>query len=225
MPAPVAVIIARPEHTKAFKKWLGSSSAVSLFEDSESLRAVEAILKRPPKLLAIDRIFAETSRAAALVSRLKTASPSPKIDLRVLLEDEANVPLILAQPLASLEEALLQTSRPLDRAGTRRAVRFSMNRRPVVVNGEEGELVDLSVTGAQILLPLRVQPSQPLRLTIVDGPTEIRCNGSVAWSVAVPMGGTIRYRAGMEFISPDTKKLEALCNLYGGPPDHTFGAA
>ena len=222
MPAPVAVIIARPEHTKAFKKWLGSSSAVSLFEDSESLQAAEAILKRPPRLLAIDRIFAETARAAALVSRLRTASPSPKIDLRVLLEDEANVPLILAQPLASLEEALLQTSRPLDHAGTRRAIRFPMNRRPVVVNGEE---VDLSVTGAQLLLPLRVRPSQPLRLTIADGPTEIRCNGSVAWSVAVPMGRTIHYRAGMEFISPDTKKLEALCNLYGGTPDHTFGAA
>lgn len=225
MAAPVAVVVARSEHTDALRKRLGSNTGVALFSDAESLQALEAILQRPPKLLVLDLVFAGTARGAALVSQVKTASNLTNIEVRLLLEDEAKVPLLLAQPLTSPEEALLQTSRPLDRAGTRRAVRFPMNRRPVLVNGQDSELVDMSITGAQVVVPLRLRPAQPVRLTLVDGSSEIRCQGSVAWSIAVPSGGTILYRAGMEFIAPDTAKLEAVLARDGGTPDHTFGAA
>ena len=118
----------------------------------------------------------------------------------------------------------MQTSRPLDRAGTRRAVRYAMNRRAVLVNGEHSHLVDLSVTGAQVILPMRVRPTQNVRLILSDETTGTKCQGVVAWSVAVPTGASVRYRAGVEFNNPDTARLEAFCTQFGGAVDRTFGA-
>ena len=223
MDALVVIIIAKSEHTAALRKRLGTHSTVAVFPDSESLQALEAILNRPPKILVLDPTFASTARGAALVARLKTESHLRGIDLRVLIEDETKVPLVLSQPVTAPEKALLQASRPLDRAGTRRAVRFPMNRRAVIIDGEHSHLVDLSVTGAQVQVPMRLRPAQLLRLTLLDGSTETRCRGTVVWSVAVPVGAAVQYRAGVELTDPDTQLLEAFCARCGGRPDQTFG--
>jgi hypothetical protein len=224
MNASLAVIIVKSEHTVALKKRLGPNAAVSVFPDSDSLQAGDAILARPPKILAMDATFATTARGATLVAQLKSEARLNGVDLRVLIEDEAKVPLILSETTASPETALLQTSRPLDRAGTRRAVRYLMNRRAVLVNGEHSHLVDLSTTGAQVIVPMRVRPTQHVRLILSDQSTDTKCQGVVAWSVAVPTGASVRYRAGIEFVSPDTARLEAFCIQHGGAADRTFGA-
>lgn len=202
----------------------GDQFARCRFSEAESLSVLAAILARPPRILALDPTFVATSRGATLVARLKADSHASGIELRVLIEDEAKVPLLLSQPAVSAEKALLQTSRPLDRAGTRRAARFPMNRRAVLVNGEHSHLVDLSVTGAQVLAPMRLRPTQTVRLTLSDGSTETRCQGTIAWSVAVPTGAVVHYRAGLEFINPDTTRLAAYCTRFGGSPNPTFGA-
>lgn len=223
MSASFAVIIVKSEHAAALRKRLGPDSPVSVFPESDSLQAVEAILRRPPKILALDATFATTARGATLVARLKTEKLNG-VELRVLIDDEAKIPLILSQTSIAPETALLQTSRPLDRAGTRRAVRYTMNRRAVVVNGEHSHLVDLSVTGAQVILPMRVRPTQQVRLILSDESTDTKCQGVVAWSVAVPTGASVRYRAGVEFNNPDTARLEAFCAQYGDVADRSFGA-
>jgi hypothetical protein len=46
----------------------------------------------------------------------------------------------------------------------------------------------------------------------------------VAWAIAVPTGGGIQYRAGVEFVNADKKKLGMFCTVYGGSPDPTLGA-
>lgn len=222
MDSPSAVVIARSDHVGAIRKRLGNNSPVAVFPDTESVQVLASILARPPKILALDRAFAASSRGATLVARLK-AEATQNIELRILIEDEAKDPLILSQSAVSGENALLQTSRPLDRTGTRRAVRFPMRRRPVVVNGEHSHLIDLSVTGAQVIVPMRVRPTQTVRLTLADESTETRCQGTVAWSVIIPVGATVQYRAGVEFINPDTKRLEAFCERFGDPPDPNFG--
>jgi hypothetical protein len=222
MDSPSAIVIARSEHVVAIRKRVGTDSPVAVFSDAESVHLLAGILARPPKILALDRAFAASSRGATLVAKLKAESHL-SIELRVLIEDEERVPLILSQPALSPENALMQTSRPLDRAGTRRAVRFPMNRRVVVVNGEHSHLIDLSVTGAQVLVPMRLRPTQAVRLTLTDESTETRCHGTVMWSVIVPVGATVQYRAGVEFIDPDTTRLEAFCAQFGGSPDPNFG--
>jgi hypothetical protein len=220
MDTPFAVVIANSSHAAALGKHLGPSSPIAVFPEVDSLRALETILARPPRILALDQAFVATARGATLVARLKTESRLVGIDLRVLIEDEAKVPVILSQPLRSPEEALLQTSRPLDRAGTRRAARFLMNRHAVVVNGEPSLLVDLSVTGAQVLVPMRVCPAQSVRLTWLDASAEVRCRGTVAWSVAVPTRTAVQYRAGVEFIDPCTTRIEAFCLEFGTRKRH-----
>jgi hypothetical protein len=225
MDSPTAIVIARPEHLVGMRKRLqGDASSVAVFADADSLQVLTAILVHPPKILAIHQTFASTSRGATLVARLKSESHLHGIEVRVLIEDEDKAPLILSQTTLSPEKALLETSRPLDRAGTRQAARYPMKRRTVVVNGESSHLVDLSVTGAQVQVPMRLRPSQVVRLVLPDDSAETRCQATVAWSIAVPAGGTVQYRAGLEFISPDSTRLTAFCTRFGGAPDPRLGS-
>ena len=124
------------------------------------------------------------------------------IDLRVLTEDETNSPMILETKALGLEGALLKTSHPLDYCGTRRAPRFPVtDDASVVVNGENGTLVNLSSTGAQLLVHMRLRPSEPLRLALIDSDSEVKVRGVVAWSSVEPSNGALAYRAGVEFIT------------------------
>ncbi|MGH9219637.1 MAG: PilZ domain-containing protein, partial [Vicinamibacterales bacterium] len=104
------------------------------------------------------------------------------------------------------------------------AARYPMNRRDVTVNGDSGALIDLSVSGAQVQVAARLRPLKVTRVTLSDGSSETRLQGTVAWSIAVPDKGTITYRAGIEFVNPDKQKLAAYCAKYGGAPDPTLGS-
>ena len=64
-----------------------------------------------------------------------------------------------------------------------------------IINGERCEVIDLSVTGAQVVLPTRLRPDQPLRITLFDRDVQTQCRGVVAWSIAEPTRGAVRYRA------------------------------
>ena len=83
----------------------------------------------------------------------------------------------------------------------------------------------MSVTGAQVQISVRLRPSQVARFSLSDETGELRCQGTVVWSIAVPSGGSIQYRAGVEFVNPDQKRLAAMCAKYGSAPDPTLGPA
>jgi hypothetical protein len=223
MAAPTAIVIVNAAYKVALRKRLQTDSGIAVFSDTESLQALEAIVRHPPRMVALDSTFAATSRGATMVTRLKTEPSLSGIELRMLIEDETKVPLILSQAVTSPEKAMLQTSRPLDRVGTRQAARFPMGRRVVMVNGEHSHLVDLSVTGAQVLVSIRLSPTQSVRLTLFDEATEIRCQGTVAWSVAVPGGAAVQYRAGVQLINPDSTRLSAFCIQHGRPANPIRG--
>jgi hypothetical protein len=217
------VVITSPEHVVAMRKrLLSDDSQVEVYAD-DSLRVLDAILDRPPKTLAIHKTFAASSRGATLVARLKSESSLKDVEVRVLIEDEDKAPLILSEMSFSPAKALHEASRPLDRAGTRQAARFAMHRRAIFVNGEGGHLIDLSVSGAQIQVPSRLRPSQVVRLILPGEAGELRSQGTVAWSIAVPAAGAIQYRAGIEFINPNAVGLSAFCERFGGAPDTKTG--
>ncbi|OFW38979.1 MAG: hypothetical protein A3J29_12355 [Acidobacteria bacterium RIFCSPLOWO2_12_FULL_67_14b] len=219
MEVPTAVVIARPEYLAAIRERLGGISSVAVVSDTHSLDVQASILARPPEILVIHPAFAASSRGATLVAMLKSKPRTTGTAVRVLIEDENKAPLLLSQTMLPAEDALLETSRPLDRAGTRQAKRYPMNRRAMVVNGEPCHLVDLSVTGAQVQVPMRLRPSQVVRFVLPAQPADIRCQGTVAWSIAVPSGGTVQYRVGMEFVNPDSTRLAAFCTRFGDTPD------
>ncbi len=134
---PAVIVIARSEQAVGLRKRLGNDPSVALFTDSDSLKALEAILSGPPKILALDRSFVATARAAALVARVKSEPHLRATDVRVLAEDETNLPVLLSSRAPGLEGALMRSSYPLDYCGTRRAPRFlTTHDVNVAVNGE-----------------------------------------------------------------------------------------
>jgi hypothetical protein len=212
------IVIAKPEHLVSIKKRLSEAENVDVVSEADLLQFQETLLNRPPDVLLMHSAFATTSRGATLIAGLKANSRDTGTALRVLIEDDVT-PLLITEASLSPYDALLETSRPLDRAGTRQAARYPMNRRPVAVNGDPGQLIDLSVSGAQVQSIVRLRPLKMARLVLPDGNGDIRLQGTVAWAIAVPSGGAIQYRAGIEFVTANQKQLIEFCERYGVAPD------
>lgn len=200
-----AFVIAGSGHAAALRRRLEHDSTIAVFSESESLEALRLIMENPPKILALDSAVVRTARGALIVSRLKEHAG---VDLRVLTEDEANLPLLLVEHGIGLRAA----SHPLEGAGTRAATRFAMKVDvEVVVDGERSQLVNLSITGAQLVLPSRLQPRQSVRLTLVDEKSQKRYSALVAWSTLELAQSAVNYRAGVSFVDPDVTAIEAFC--------------
>jgi hypothetical protein len=152
-------------------------------------------------VLVLDSAFVMTSRGAMLVAQVKRDPSLRGVDLRVMNQDDDKLPLGRARRVTAIEAMLLETSQPLDHCGTRRAVRWEMNGGlEILVNSKTGHLVNLSSTGAQILVAAHVRPLEMLRLTVLDGSRDIRLRARVAWCAAETAGSRMQYRAGIEFV-------------------------
>ena len=212
------IVITKPEHLVSVKKRLSEAANVDVVSEADLLQFQDTLLSRPPDVLLMHSAFATTSRGATMIAGLKNNPRDTGTAIRVLIEDDVT-PLIITEAALSPYDALLETSRPLDRAGTRQAARFPMNRRPVAVNGDPGQLIDLSVSGAQVQSIVRLRPLKMARLVLPDDKGDIRMQGTVAWAIAVPGGGAIQYRAGVEFVNPNQKQLADFCERHGVAPD------
>ena len=202
---PTAFVIAGSAHAAALRRRLEHDPTIAVFSESESLDALRMILENPPRVLALDSAIVKTARGALIVSRLREHKG---VDVRVLCEDEGNLPVLLTQQDIALQAASL----PLDGCGTRGAKRFTMKADlEVVVDGERSRLVNLSITGAQLVLPGRVQPRQSVLLTLMDEKAEKRYRALVAWSTVELARSMVKYRAGVSFVDPDASAIEAFC--------------
>ena len=219
-----SVVVVRPEHVDLTKKRLSASEKVVVVSEHELVQVQDTFVQRPPDVLVMHAEMAATARGATVVSALKAASGDTGMSIRVFIEDDVKTPLlIVTETNLPPEDILLETSRPLDRAGTRQALRYPMDRRMVAVNGESGQLIDLSVSGAQVQAATRLRPLKVARLVIPDEAGDLRIQGTVAWAIGVPAAGGIQYRAGIEFVKHDKQVLAAFCEKYGGAPDPLLG--
>ena len=131
-----AFVIAGSAHAAALRRRLEHDPLVKVFAESESLEALRMVLENPPKVLALDSAVVKTARGALIVARLKEHKG---VDVRVLCEDEGNLPVILSQQDIALHAA----SQPLEGCGTRGAKRFPMKAdMEVVVDGERSREFD-----------------------------------------------------------------------------------
>ncbi|HET9467707.1 MAG TPA: PilZ domain-containing protein [Vicinamibacterales bacterium] len=79
----------------------------------------------------------------------------------------------------------------------------------VSVDGMPGQLVDLSLGGAQIVLTQLVKPNQVVRATIPTAGERIICRGRIVWVVyEQPETSVAVYRTGVRFTEIDTKAVE-----------------
>jgi hypothetical protein len=216
------VLIAAPEHLQALKEH-GFADALA-FSDADALKALEAITREKPPVVALEHLFAATSRGAALIKRIKADPSLGGCEIKIVAQDgkpltskknkkdagqAAAPPTPAAEPARRPAPAVAAPAAPLDQRGTRRAPRFTMvSGIDVMIDGKPATLINLSVVGAQVVSPTILKPNQRVRMTLPDTDGPIRCMAGVAWAAfEMPKSGPV-YRAGIEFFEAEAGNLD-----------------
>jgi len=240
---PCTVIIGATELLEVLRQSAADDTEVLAFGDSEPLKAIEAITTRRPQVIALERLFAATSRGAALINRIKADPDLADAEIRVVSIDgtyrvsprrasahreppalsidpvlspdtEATQPIIEVLP-AGPEADTEAAGQNLDYRGTRRAPRFRMAEgTEAQVDGTMAMVVDLSTFGAQILCPAPLKPQQRVRMILGDDLGLAKFSASVAWASFEIPKGVSRYRAGVEFDDAEPTAVDAFCRRH-----------
>lgn len=201
----------------ALRERLTPGAEVQTFTDTETLEALDHIVRSKPRIVALDYQFSLTSRGTALIDRIKDDPELQMCEVRVVAHDGA-LSRVTAKKKTNLPAttAVDDPKAALDPRGTRRAVRYTIRDGvEVLVDGNTASLVDVSVIGAQVLSSKMLKPNQRVRVTFSDGQGMIRCNGSIVWaSFEMPKGQPTRYRAGIELTSADVAQMTAYAERY-----------
>jgi hypothetical protein len=212
------VLIAAPEHLKALKEREDFSGAQT-FSDAEALRALEVITRKRPDVVALERVFAATTRGAALINRIKADPKLSACEIRIVAHDSAYSRVAGGAPAASTDGAAIAVaapapaSAPLDFHGTRRAPRVSIvDGVEVMIDGNVATLVNLSVVGAQVVSSTVLKPNQRIRMSMADDKKPIRFNAGVAWASFELAKTGPRYRAGIEFFDAEADAVQKFCD-------------
>lgn len=202
---PDTVIVAAPEYLAALQEQ-GEFADALAFTDAEALKALEAITRDRPNVIALERQFAGTSRGAALIKRIKADPKLRKCEIRVVSHEDGSEEITQSEPAASNSEA---AAVKLDQRGTRRAPRVKIVEGvEVLIDGSPATLIDLSVVGAQVISLTILRPNQRVRMVLPDEERPIRFVAGVAWAAfEMPKSGP-RYRAGIEFFDAESGNLD-----------------
>jgi hypothetical protein len=202
------------------------------FSDGEIPQALAAIVRRP-HLVVLDQTFASTSRGVTLIGRIKADRMLEESELRIVSRDgrEVRVATRPATPVpeAQWEELSVETVEfaltppviepppaEIDQHGTRRARRYRVaGKVDLLVNGNPGTPVDISIIGVQVISPTVLRPNQRVRMTLVDDYSQVRLDAAIAWSAfELPSLLPPHYRAGVEFSAADPTALRAFCSRH-----------
>jgi hypothetical protein len=213
------VLIASPDHLSVLKERADFNGAVA-FADTDALKALEVITRQRPSVVALERLFATTSRGAALINRIKADPALAECEIRIVAHDSdyARVSPRRTEPSSgpaaqtAATVAVAEPSRPavapLDQRGTRRAPRFRIvDGIEMQIDGTGTTLVDLSLVGAQVVSPTILKPNQRIRISLADPSRPLRFSGAVAWASFEIPKGVPRYRAGIEFFDADPASM------------------
>jgi hypothetical protein len=202
------VVIGPPDALDGLRDRLESGSEVQSFTDAEALEALDHVIRHKPRIIALDREFSGTSRGIAFVNRVKDDPSLVGCDVRVI-ERSGSARLAFLYSMPTVAATAHDVKALLDETGTRRAPRIDIKDGiELTADGNPATLVNLSTTGAQIVSRTVLKPNQRVRLIFGDGPTAIRCNGSIAWAAfEMPKSASPQYRAGVNFIVADAEAL------------------
>jgi hypothetical protein len=204
------VLIASAEHLPALQQRPEFADAQA-FSDADALRALDIITRQRPGVVALERLFAATSRGAALINRIKADPTLADCEVRIVAHDSnySRVsPRRPGDPAVAVEEPVpaAQPTPQLDWKGTRRAPRFKIVQGvDVLIDGNPATLMDLSVIGAMVVSPTTLKPNQRIRMSLPQEPRPIRFSAGVAWAAfEMPKGNPApHYKAGIEFFDAD----------------------
>ena len=194
------VLIAAPEHLTDLKTRPELGEAIA-FADADVLQALEAITSLRPDVVALEKQFADTSRGAALINRIKADPSLKQCDIRVVLHKGGSETVERDQPAAPGLVPDTAVLSPLDYRGTRRAERFSIaSGVEVQIEGNAAQLINMSAVGVQVVSATILKPNQRVRLSLTAQPGAARITSVVAWASFELHQGVARYRAGIEFL-------------------------
>ena len=226
---PCTVTIAAADLLPLLKQRTPPDAGTELIEftDADALRALEVIMKRRPRVVMLERLFAATPRGAALINRIKADPALIQSEIRVVAHDSDYARV---SPRRPAEAAVTQApeargaavfaeavpAQPLDQRGTRRAARFKVaSTVGTLLDGNAATLVDLSTIGAQVVSSIVLKPNQRLRMALNDDHGSVRFNAAVAWaSFEIPPKSGPRYRAGIEFVDADGAAVDGFCQRH-----------
>ena len=181
--------------------------------DSDIPAAIDTVVQRRPALVAVERVFASTSRGAALVGRLKADPALVNLEIRIVSHDGEYARAAPRRPPAEGSDGGVAVAAPapvLDQRGTRRAARTAIvDGAEILIDGGPVRLIDLSTIGAQIVSPAVLRPNQRIRVSMVDEKLTLRFQATVVWATfELPSGGAApRYRAGVAFSGVDADSI------------------
>ena len=203
MSEPCTVVIGAEDFLPGLKQraaGLNGGGELLVFSDAEPLRALEAISKRKPALVALERLFAVTPRGVALINRIK-ADPSLRLSEIRVIEHNSDYSRVVPRPSAAPDPSL-------DQRGTRRAPRVRIaDKVTILVDAKLAMLVDLSTVGAQVVASGGLKPNQRADVAFNDGVARLKCEATVIWTAFEMSDAGPRFRAGLDFVDPDVKAL------------------
>jgi len=206
---PCTVLIGAADLLPGLKERVGTVDGdVLTFADVDALAALEAITRRRPGVVALERMFAVTPRGAALINRIKADPSLRQSEIRVLAHDSDYQRVVPRPPPP--------TAPALDQRGTRRAPRYRMAPNVMAqIDGKNAFVIDLSAVGAQVVSPAALKPSQKIAVALPDEVMHIRFTALVVWtSFEIPPNSGPRYRAGLDFPDADAEAVVAFCERH-----------
>ena len=175
------------------------------FSHLDALTALQTITQRKPQVVALERLFAMTSRGAALINRIKADPSLRNTEIRVLAHDSDYSRVVPRHTAPAIADP------SLDQRGTRRAPRFQMaGRVEVMIDGRTSVLVDLSTVGGQVQCPMALRPNQEVAIAWPGDGGSVQFHAKVAWTSFDMKGeGGLQYRAGIDFVDADPSGVSA----------------
>jgi PilZ domain-containing protein len=210
------VLIAAAEHLASLMDREDLVGTI-MFSDADALKALDVITRQRPDVVLLDRLFADTSRGAALINRIKADPSLENCEIRIVEDDRSHTQVPSRRKaehvgqttggdgaIMVIEELPNLPAAPLDQTGTRQAPRFRIvDGVEVEIDGNPATLVDLSVAGAQVVSPTILKPNQRVRFIVPKTKPAIRLKAAVAWASFEIPKGLSRYRAGIQLFGAD----------------------
>ena len=216
------MLIAAVQHLASLKEREELVDTI-MFSDAEALKALDVITRQRPDIVLLDRLFAETSRGTALINRIKADPSLGACEIRIVEDDRsythvaspraaAPIPMSTggggAATIVIEELAVSPPAAALDKIGTRHSPRFKIvNGVDVEIDGNPATLVDLSVSGAQVVSLTILKPNQRVRFIMPSTKPPIRLKAAVAWASFEIPKGLARYRAGIHLLNADAAAM------------------
>lgn len=208
------VLIAPEDALPGLQERLDPSAEIQTFSDSEALEALDHIIRTKPALVAMQDEFADSSRGAALINRIKDDATLGECEVRVMAKNASQnrVAVKRGSHGGGAAVAVDEPKPALDQRGTRRAARVRIKDGvEVAVDGNPAAVVDISAVGVQVVSPTILKPNQRVRVVIGDSRNPVKCQGAIAWAAfEMPKGMPTRYRAGIDFgTTADAQGIDA----------------